>query len=157
VPAASGVAAAPLAVAMEESAEDEAELAASGTAGERGWNHRLKRCRRDKQRLQDQRASGKMQIQQGLAVKVRQSSRLLNILVALTPWRHPNGLDPADMEWPACPNSKAARITCSGASLLSAATRLPTELTTIKMVTGCVEPPSGSLQMRHAENLHQPQ
>jgi len=42
VPAASGVAAVPLEDATEESAEYEAELAASGTAGERDWPHRLK-------------------------------------------------------------------------------------------------------------------
>ena len=42
VPAASGVTAVPLEDAAEESTEDEAELAASGTAGERGWPYRLK-------------------------------------------------------------------------------------------------------------------
>lgn len=42
MPAASGLAAAPLEEAAVESAEDEAELAASGTAGERGGTHRLK-------------------------------------------------------------------------------------------------------------------
>ena len=135
------MAAAPLEDAAEESAEDEAELAASGTAGERYSPHRLKRWRCDKQHLQDRRPRGRMRIQQGLAVKVRQSSRLLNILGALTPWRHPNGLDPTDMEWPPCPNSKAARITCCGASLLPAATRRPTELKTVKILTGCAEPP----------------
>ena len=83
VPAASGVAAVPLEDAAEESTEDEAKLAASGTAGERDWPHRLKRCRGDKQHLQDRRASERMRMQQGLAKKMRKSSRLLNNLVAL--------------------------------------------------------------------------
>ena len=84
VEAASGDGAAPLEDAAEESAEDEAELAASGTAGERGWSHRLKRGCCEKQRLQDRRASGRMQIQQEVAEKARESSSLLNILGALT-------------------------------------------------------------------------
>jgi hypothetical protein len=37
-------------------------------------------------------------MQQSLAKKVRKSSRLLNNLVALMPWREPNGLDTTDME-----------------------------------------------------------